>query len=173
MQDMAQTWERPIFASGGALGYAKCFWWLIDWDWTDGIPKLRNIANTPEEISLTSGLSPTSQVITQLEAFFEALQALGVMFAPAPILSLNSKFFSPLCRPSPHAYATSTSPVVKPISFTTSLSSLLTSAILSPAPPCPSLNVIASIKPFSHSSSPKWAITATPKKAICSRPVLQ
>ena len=83
MQDMAQTWERPIFASGGALGYAKCFWWLIDWDWTDGIPKLRNIANTPEEISLTSGLSPTSQVITQLEAFFEALQALGVMFAPS------------------------------------------------------------------------------------------
>ena len=56
MQEMAQTWERSIFASGSALGYAKCFWWLIDWDWTDGIPKLRTIADTPGETSLSSGL---------------------------------------------------------------------------------------------------------------------
>jgi len=39
MQEVAQKWERYLFASGGVLALMKCFWYLIYWVWEDGVPR--------------------------------------------------------------------------------------------------------------------------------------
>ena len=39
LQHIAQTWERLLFYSGGALNLTKCSWRVMFWDWKKGRPK--------------------------------------------------------------------------------------------------------------------------------------
>ena len=38
LQAMAQTWEKLLFSSGGALKPSKCYWFAITWQWANGFP---------------------------------------------------------------------------------------------------------------------------------------
>jgi len=50
----AQTWERLLWMTGGALKLNKCFWYYIDWKWTvTGAPEMKTISDT--HIQFTQG----------------------------------------------------------------------------------------------------------------------
>ena len=43
LQHIAHTWENLLFLSGGKLNLAKCSWYILQWEWEKGRPKLRPI----------------------------------------------------------------------------------------------------------------------------------
>jgi len=51
----AQTWERLLWTTGGALNLKKCFWYYIEWKWmATGTPAMMTIDETPgQTIQLT------------------------------------------------------------------------------------------------------------------------
>ena len=67
MQQRAQSWEKLLFISGGKLNLQKCYWYYISWQWQDGLPTLSTIDDTPGDITLLSGNSPTPDTIQRLE----------------------------------------------------------------------------------------------------------
>ncbi len=44
LQQMSQTWERLLYSSGGALKLLKCFYYLLHWEWNQGLPSLTPLA---------------------------------------------------------------------------------------------------------------------------------
>jgi len=42
LQQLAQSWERLLHITGGALKPSKCFYYLMIWDWANGFPILRS-----------------------------------------------------------------------------------------------------------------------------------
>ena len=83
LQAMAQTWERLLHCSGGALELTKCSYYLLSWKWTNGIPNLLTLQETQAgaPITLKSGTSNKPIPIHQL-APSEAHKTLGVWLAP-------------------------------------------------------------------------------------------
>ena len=61
LNHMAQTWEKLLFYSCGALNLKKCSWHVLYWDWKHGRPVARPI--TPEDQSLEL----TTQGNTEIE----------------------------------------------------------------------------------------------------------
>ena len=59
LQFMAQTWERILFSSGGAMELSKCSYYILYWKWGNGLPQLTPWAEFPAgaAITLTSGTS--------------------------------------------------------------------------------------------------------------------
>ena len=60
LQNMSQAWEQPLFCSGGALELSKCFYYLVYWKWSAGLPHSTpkiEIERKVQSISLTAGLS--------------------------------------------------------------------------------------------------------------------
>ena len=82
MQARAQSWEKLLFLTGGQLNLSKCFWYYISWKWTDGLPSLSTIADTPGTISIRPGNSPTFQIIQRVETT-AALKTLGLPTSPS------------------------------------------------------------------------------------------
>jgi len=92
-QNMAQSWERLLFASGGALEFSKCFAYYLFWDLEAGKHRLRSpseidgcvhdeSSNTfSGPITLTYGNNITSQPI-QTESPWIGRRTLGVRIAP-------------------------------------------------------------------------------------------
>jgi len=92
-QQMAQSWERLLFASGGALEFSKCFAYYIFWDMKEGKHRLK----LPNEIdgcvndesngtfsgpiALTYGNDQTRRPI-QTESPWIGRRTLGVRIAP-------------------------------------------------------------------------------------------
>ena len=66
---MAQTWEKILTCSGGALELSKCSYYLLYWKWENGLPQLTPINEFPPEstIALTSGDDPITIEIKQRE----------------------------------------------------------------------------------------------------------
>jgi ABC-type spermidine/putrescine transport system permease subunit II len=59
MQSMAQRWEKLLYATGGALNRAKCYWYGISWHFTDtGNPTIVTDPDPDMTIQLTSGSNP-------------------------------------------------------------------------------------------------------------------
>jgi hypothetical protein len=82
MQISAQRWERLLFATGGALNLAKCFWYGIEWTFTTaGEPQMNHKINEPV-ITLTSGATPDQAEILQRISVTEGQRTLGVRLAP-------------------------------------------------------------------------------------------
>ena len=67
MQRKAQVWERLLFASGGALALQKCFYYLVQWQWTPhGFPIMSRTTNSPPTVlQMTSGRSTSPTLITK------------------------------------------------------------------------------------------------------------
>ncbi len=82
LQQMSQTWERILFSSGGALELSKCFYYLIYWEWRNGLPCLKPLgAMKLAPITLTSGRNTESVSIRQRDVD-EAHKTLGVYMTP-------------------------------------------------------------------------------------------
>ena len=84
LQQEAQTWERLLWSTGGALELSKCFYYLLFWSFRlhDGQPYLLPpSALTGCEIQLTSGRSLTPQPIEH-KSTTEAHRTLGVWLSP-------------------------------------------------------------------------------------------
>ncbi len=83
LQDMAQAWERLLFTSGGALELSKCSYYVMHWEWNNGLPHLtpKNKVAGIKKITLTSGTSTQQIKILQRDPS-EAHKTLGVYVAP-------------------------------------------------------------------------------------------
>jgi hypothetical protein len=82
---MSQAWEKLLFCSGGALELSKCFYYLLHWKWSDGLPQLltkNEILELIPPICLTSGLSLEQVAIAQKDVQ-EAHKTSGVFLAPS------------------------------------------------------------------------------------------
>ena len=67
MQFEAQTWERLLWATGGALELSKCFYYILFYDFKkNGTPFLLAPHQMPgTSIHITSGDDPTPRLIDQ------------------------------------------------------------------------------------------------------------
>jgi len=63
-EQQAQSWERLLWMTGGALNLKKCFWYHIEWKWTaTGAPAMMTIDKTPGwTIQLTQGSDHKSPI---------------------------------------------------------------------------------------------------------------
>ena len=78
----AQSWERFLFTSGGLLALHKCYWWMIAWDWSQGLPRPCETEVDEHELSLSNGTNPALIPIKRLE-LDEANIAPGLRLAPS------------------------------------------------------------------------------------------
>jgi len=84
METAAQTWQRLLSYSGGALNFAKCSWSIIYWQWKHGRPYVRS--PHPEDPTITLRLDgPTGGQAVQIRhtETNEATRVLGVYLNPA------------------------------------------------------------------------------------------
>ena len=91
-QKVAQSWERLLCASGGALELSKCFVYLMYWDLSDGYHRLiepTEIEGCYSEgdkftgpVALTYGDNPTPNIL-ETESPKTGRRTLGVRIAPA------------------------------------------------------------------------------------------
>jgi hypothetical protein len=81
LQLIAQTWERLLSYSGGALNLSKCFYYILYWEWPHGLPVLRTSSTEDPTIVLTSGSSTLVSTIKRLDPN-TAARTLGVFLSP-------------------------------------------------------------------------------------------
>jgi len=82
LQQMAQSWERLLFTTGGALNLQKSFWVLVSWEWKNGVARMSTIQQTPGELQLTAGYN-TSPVSVPRISPYEGFRTLGVYISPS------------------------------------------------------------------------------------------
>jgi hypothetical protein len=81
LQEVAQTWERLLFLSGGKLNLSKCSWYVLRWEWKQGRPVIRKIQPDDPTISLTQGDTQTPIKIKQ-HSVAHSSRMLGVYINP-------------------------------------------------------------------------------------------
>ena len=62
----AQAWERILFASGGLLALHKCYWWMIGWKWTEGMPVLLEKSELDVSLALENGNDTAKSTIKHM-----------------------------------------------------------------------------------------------------------
>ena len=82
MQTAAKAWERILFTSGGLLALHKCYWWLIAWDWSLGLPRPRQCQFDNHQVSLSNGNDDVPLPIARLE-MDESNVGLGLRLSPS------------------------------------------------------------------------------------------
>jgi hypothetical protein len=84
MQAEAQTWERLLWLTSGALELSKCFFYIMSWDFhKNGTPILLSpIKMETIDIRLTSGTDPSPHKIEH-KSVYEAHRTLGVWPPPS------------------------------------------------------------------------------------------
>jgi hypothetical protein len=97
MQAEAQTWERLLYSTGGALELSKCFCYIMSWKFhKNGTPILLSPPEMPPlSVHLTSGEDPTSHAIEQ-KSVYAAHCTLGVW--PTPSGGNHTQFLKCLAR---------------------------------------------------------------------------
>jgi hypothetical protein len=82
MQTTAQRWERLLYATGGALNLAKCYWYGIEWTFTaTGEAQMVSTTDGPT-IILTAGATPDKPEPLRRVSTSEGQRTLGVRLAP-------------------------------------------------------------------------------------------
>ena len=81
LNNMAQTWEKLLFYSGGALNLSKCSWYVLFWDWKQGRPQARLILPTDPTLQLTTQGTDNPIPIKRLP-LDHASRILGVHLSP-------------------------------------------------------------------------------------------
>ena len=79
---IAQTWEKLLFYSGGALNLQKCTWHVMYWDWKLGRPLLRSVAATDPPLTLTTQGEHTNAIPIRRLPITKASRILGVHLSP-------------------------------------------------------------------------------------------
>ena len=92
-QSSAQSWERLLFASGGALELNKCFTYFVYWDLEAGKHRLMDPSEIPGcepegdhfrgPISLTYGDASEERHLIETESPWVGRRTIGVRVAPA------------------------------------------------------------------------------------------
>lgn len=83
LQEIAQTWERILSLSGGALNLKKCSWYIMYWDWVKGRPQLRVRDQDDPTVNLKMSFTPVpSQVIPRM-SLHTSSRVLGVQLSPS------------------------------------------------------------------------------------------
>jgi hypothetical protein len=82
LNNIAQTWERLLFCSGGALNLSKCSWYTMYWDWKHGRPILRPIAPEDPHLSLDTQGNTNDPTPIKRMPLNKASRILGVYLAP-------------------------------------------------------------------------------------------
>ena len=77
----AQAWERILFSTGGLLALHKCYWWLLAWDWKDGLPQSREVTKDNHKVKVSNGNDPTLVSIQRL-GLHQTNVGLGYRLAP-------------------------------------------------------------------------------------------
>jgi hypothetical protein len=95
MQDVVDHWEGGLCATGGAIEPSKCYWYLIDQEWTNNHWQYQHIDHMPGDISIQDNRGNT-QVTVQRYQPFHAEETLGVFLVlngnnSAPIRKLGQK----------------------------------------------------------------------------------
>ena len=62
----AQAWERIIFASRGLLALHKCYWWMVGWKWTEGMPVLFEKSELDVSLALENGNDTAKSTIKHI-----------------------------------------------------------------------------------------------------------
>ena len=79
MQEAAQKWERLLYAMGGALNHAKCFWYGIDWKFNaNGGCKMNEMPLDEFDIKLTAGNDLSTYHTIQRIPTTKGIQTLGI-----------------------------------------------------------------------------------------------
>ena len=47
-QTSVTNWGQFVLATGGYLKAAKCFWYMMEWKWVNGVPQLRTLQQLPK-----------------------------------------------------------------------------------------------------------------------------
>jgi hypothetical protein len=82
LSNIAQTWEKLLFYSGGALNLKKCSWYIMHWDWKQGRPHMQLIKDADPLLYLTTQGDTNPQNIKRLE-LDQASKILGVYLSPS------------------------------------------------------------------------------------------
>jgi hypothetical protein len=77
LEGLAQTWERLLHCSGGALNLSKCFWSIQYWEWKNGRPQLCKVEPHEADLVMYSGKVGEASIIRRIEND-EATRVLGV-----------------------------------------------------------------------------------------------
>jgi len=78
---LEQHWEKLLFFTGKALNLQKGFWYLVTWQWKNGVPRLATILQSPSALPLTNGYETTLVEAPRIEPT-SAFQTLGVYISP-------------------------------------------------------------------------------------------
>jgi hypothetical protein len=81
LQEVAQTWEKLLFLSGGKLNLSKCSWYVLRWEWKNGRPIMRKIQPGDPTVTLTQGATSTPIAIKQ-SPLDHSSRMLGVYLNP-------------------------------------------------------------------------------------------
>lgn len=81
LSNIAQTWQKLLFYSGGALNLKKCSWYIMHWDWKNGRPHMQRITEGDPTLSMTTQGENNSQTIKRFE-LNTASRILGVYLSP-------------------------------------------------------------------------------------------
>jgi len=74
---LAQSWERLLFTTGGAINLQKSFWTLIAWKWEKGVATMQRKAQVQGELQVTAGYSTKPVAVPRLDPQ-EGFRTLGV-----------------------------------------------------------------------------------------------
>jgi hypothetical protein len=84
---MAQSWERLLFTTGGAINLQKKSWSLLTWKWNRGVTRLSTTMQSPAELKLTAGYD-TAQVVVPRISPYDGFRTLGVYISPSGSVTL-------------------------------------------------------------------------------------
>jgi len=83
LNELAQSWEKLLYSTGGASNLSKCFWFVLSWRWVGGKAFLQTTTSLPGEVRMTSeGNLKTQITIPRIEPT-AAFCTLGVHISPS------------------------------------------------------------------------------------------
>jgi len=82
LQQLAQSWEKALFSTGGAINFQKSFWFLFHWQWKNGVAKLVSPPDTLQ-LKLTEGNILDSPVTVPQKSVHDTYRTLGVYISPS------------------------------------------------------------------------------------------
>ncbi|KAI2512439.1 hypothetical protein MHU86_1892 [Fragilaria crotonensis] len=82
LNHIAQTWEKLLFYSGGALNLSKCSWYTMYWDWKQGRPILRPMETDDPRLTLYTQGKTNDPIPIKRNSVHQSSRILGVYLAP-------------------------------------------------------------------------------------------
>jgi hypothetical protein len=82
MTEMAQQWEQLLFATGGALNLAKCYWYGVEWMFTPTGEAKMNPGIEGPSLTLMAGAKPHISEHLQRISTADGQRTLGVRLSP-------------------------------------------------------------------------------------------